>query len=259
MAGTSAGPLGALTPVVSVRGLQVRRGRTQVFDGLDLDIAAGRLTGLLGPSGCGKSTLIRAIVGLQRIQAGQVQVGGLPAGHPDLRRRLNYSSQADGVYLDLTVSQNVAHFARLAAQPSSEVERVIQAVDLSAQARQLAGRLSGGQLRRVSLAIALIGAPELIVLDEPTVGLDPVLRVRLWDLFADLAAQGASVLVSSHVMDEASRCDDLLLLRAGHLVAACGPADLLARTGQPDAERAFLELIRRDRADRPDAVTAVAR
>ncbi|MDR1077745.1 MAG: ABC transporter ATP-binding protein [Propionibacteriaceae bacterium] len=242
-----------------MRGLRVRRGRVQVFDGLDLDIAAGRLTGLLGPSGCGKSTLIRAIVGLQRVQAGQVTVGGLPAGHPQLRRRVTYSSQTDGVYLDLTVAQNVAHFTRLAGQPASEVERVIRQVDLSDQARQLAGRLSGGQLRRVSLAIALIGGPELIVLDEPTVGLDPVLRVRLWDIFADLAAQGHSILVSSHVMDEASRCDDLLLLRAGRLVAASRPADLLALTGQPDAERAFLELIRRDQSNRPDPGQAVTR
>ncbi|MDR1387118.1 MAG: ABC transporter ATP-binding protein [Propionibacteriaceae bacterium] len=238
----------ARPPIVSVRGLKVKRGRVQVFDGLDLTVGSGRLTGLLGPSGSGKSTLIRAIVGLQRIQAGQVEVAGLPAGHPDLRHRLAYSSQADGVYLDLTVAQNVAYFTRLAGRPASEVERVIEAVDLSGQAQRLAGRLSGGQLRRVSLAVALIGAPQLIVLDEPTVGLDPVLRVRLWDLFTRLTAQGVSLIVSSHVMDEASRCDDLLLLRQGRLVAATDPVRLLAQTGQPDAERAFLELIRRDQA-----------
>jgi ABC-2 type transport system ATP-binding protein len=226
----------------------VRRGRVQVFDGFDLDLAAGRLTGLLGPSGCGKSTLIRAIVGVQKIQGGVVNVLGRPAGDAALRHRVAYSAQADGVYLDLTVSDNIAYFARLARQGRAEVRRVIEAVGLAGQAKQVAGRLSGGQLRRVSLAIALLGGPDLLVLDEPTVGLDPVLRADLWELFGRLAQGGASLLVSSHVMDEAARCDDLVLMRNGRVVAQTTLAGLLLQTGQPDAERAFLELIRRDTA-----------
>jgi ABC-2 type transport system ATP-binding protein len=238
----------ATDPVVSIRHLTVKRGRVQVFDSLDLDLAAGRLTGLLGPSGCGKSTLIRAIVGIQRVQGGTVTVLGQPAGHPALRHRVTYAAQADGVYLDLTVIDNVTYFARLAGLSRTEVDRVITAVGLTDHARQSAGKLSGGQLRRVSLAIALLGAPNLIVLDEPTVGLDPVLRADLWTLFGDLARDGASLIVSSHVMDEATRCDDLVLMRQGRIVAQVTPAALLAETGQPDAERAFLELIRRDTA-----------
>ena len=217
-----------------------------MFDGLDLMIAAGRLTGLLGPSGCGKSTLIRSIVGLQQTQGGTVTVLDRPAGDPELRRRVTYSSQTDGIYLDLTVQANVSYFARLAGLGADEVERAIATVGLADQAKQRAGQLSGGQERRVSLAIALLGHPELIVLDEPTVGLDPVLRDQLWGIFRELANSGVTLIVTSHVMDEATRCDDLLLLRAGRVVAATTPAGLLERTGQPDAERAFLELIRRD-------------
>jgi ABC-2 type transport system ATP-binding protein len=229
---------------VQVRGLKVKRGPTQVFDGLDLDIAQGRLTGLIGPSGCGKTTLIRSIVGIQKVQAGDVEVLGLPAGAPELRRRVTYSAQTDGLYRDLSVRDNVAYFAQIAGLPGGETDRVIEAVDLTPQAHQRAGQLSGGQFRRLSLAIALLGPPDLIVLDEPTVGLDPVLRADLWGMFADLARNGVTLIVSSHVMDEAARCDDLILLRQGRLVAATTPERLLADTGQPDADAAFLALIR---------------
>jgi ABC-2 type transport system ATP-binding protein len=238
---------------VTVRGLSVKRGRVQVFSGLDLDIGAGRLTGLIGPSGCGKTTLIRAIVGLQICQAGDVTVLGLPAGAPELRHRVTYSAQNDGLYRDLSVRDNVAYFAQIADLPGAEVDRVVEAVGLSGQAKQRADQVSGGQFRRISLAIALLGKPDLIVLDEPTVGLDPVLRADLWDLFAALARDGVTLIVSSHVMDEAARCDDLILLREGRLLAALTPAELLARTGQADADKAFLELVRLEETPRPES------
>ncbi len=233
---------------VSIAGLRVKRGKVQVFDGLDLDLAAGRITGLMGPSGCGKSTLIRCVVGIQKVQGGTVTVLGLPAGTPELRRRVSYSSQQASVYTDLSVGENVAYFTRLYGLPASETDRAIAAVGLTDQRSQRADDLSGGQLTRTSLAIALLGKPELVVLDEPTVGLDPVLRAELWGIFRGLADQGISLIVSSHVMDEANRCDDLLLMRAGRIVAHTTPANLLLESGRTDPDEAFLELIRRDAA-----------
>jgi len=220
-----------------------------VFDGLDLDLAPGRITGLMGPSGCGKSTLIRCVVGIQNVQGGTVTVLGQPAGTPGFRRRVSYSSQQASVYTDLSVGENVAYFARLFGLPSSEAERVVAAVGLADQSRQRADDLSGGQLTRTSLAIALLGSPELVVLDEPTVGLDPVLRAELWGIFRNLADQGITLIVSSHVMDEANRCDDLLLMRQGRIVAHTSPANLLLESGKSDPDEAFLELIRRDAAE----------
>ena len=238
--------MGNSSPAVSIAGLRVKRGKVQVFDGLDLDLTPGRITGLLGPSGCGKSTLIRCIVGIQKVQSGTVTVLGLPAGTPALRRRVTYSSQQASVYTDLSVGENVAYFTRLYGLASSETDRVISAVGLADQRRQRADDLSGGQLTRTSLAIALLGKPELVVLDEPTVGLDPLLRSELWGIFRGLADSGISLIVSSHVMDEANRCDDLLLMRAGRIVAHTTPANLLVESGKSDPDEAFLELIRRD-------------
>lgn len=233
---------------VQVRGLRVRRGTTDVFAGLDVDVAGGAVTGLLGPSGSGKTTLMRAIVGVQKVDGGTVSVLGRPAGSPDLRRRVAYDTQAASVYADLTVRQNLRYFARLIGAPASDVDRVLDAVGLRDQRDQIVGSLSGGQGSRVSLAVAMLGAPELIVLDEPTVGLDPVLRAELWQVFRRIADAGASILVSSHVMDEALRCDRLLLLRAGRLVADTTPSSLLADTGAVDPDAAFLALIEREAA-----------
>ena len=236
------------TAAVEVRGLRVRRGRTEVFSGLDITIPAGTITGLLGPSGCGKTTLLRSIVGVQRIAAGTVTVLGAPAGTRSLRRRVAYDTQAASVYADLTARQNLEYFARVLGAPRGDVDRVIRQVGLDAQADRLVGALSGGQENRVSLAVAMLGTPELIVLDEPTVGLDPVLRAELWDLFRALADAGTTLLISSHVMDEALRCDRLLLLRAGRVIADTTPAGLLESTGTSDPDAAFLALIRREDA-----------
>jgi ABC-2 type transport system ATP-binding protein len=230
-------------PAVVVRDLFARRGTHPILHGLSLTVPRGMVVGLIGPSGCGKTTLMRAIVGVQIVQSGEVSVLGRAAGSVSLRSRVGYVTQDASVYDDLTVRQNLQYFRAVLGAPASDVERVIKSTDLGASAGQLVGSLSGGQRSRVSLAGALLGSPELLVLDEPTVGLDPVLRVELWQLFHRLAAEGTSLLVSSHVMDEASRCDRLLLMRDGDILADDTPAGLLEATGTDDIEAAFLRLI----------------
>lgn len=228
---------------VRVRDLVVTRGGREVLHGLDLDVAGGVVTGLLGPSGSGKSTLLRALVGVQIVERGTVTVLDHPAGSAVLRDRVGYVTQAASVYDDLSVDENLAFFARVLGVAPAEVDRVVEQVDLTSYRAAIVGRLSGGERSRVSLAVALLGSPDLLVLDEPTVGLDPVLRESLWTLFGEIAASGAAVLVSSHVMDEAERCDRLLLLRDGHLLADETPETLLSRTGARSLDRAFLALV----------------
>jgi ABC-2 type transport system ATP-binding protein len=227
--------------VIEVRGLTVVRDRP-VLEGLDVTIGSG-VTGLLGPSGCGKSTLLRSIVGVQQVAGGDVRVLGEPAGSAPLRRRIGYVTQEPSVYDDLTVAENLRFFARVLGCADSEVDKAIDAVDLRSHANAQVGRLSGGQRSRASLAVALLDSPDLLVLDEPTVGLDPVLRRDLWLLFHRLADDGAAVLVSSHVMDEAERCDQLLLMREGAILAHDTPAAIKERAGSHDIESAFLKLV----------------
>jgi ABC-2 type transport system ATP-binding protein len=231
---------------IAVERLRVVRSRRPVIDELTFTVPRGAVTGLLGPSGCGKTTLMRAIVGVQVVAGGTVTVLGHPAGSKRLRDSVGYVTQAPSVYADLTVSENLRYFAAVLGAPPSDVERVIEQVGLHGFGDHLTGALSGGQGARVSLAAALLGHPELLVLDEPTVGLDPVLRRDLWNLFAELARGGVTLLVSSHVMDEASRCERLLLMRDGRLLADDTPAALLARTGASDVEGAFLRLVEHD-------------
>jgi ABC-2 type transport system ATP-binding protein len=215
-----------------------------VLSGIDIEIPRGRVTGLLGPSGSGKTTLMRAIVGVQIVRSGRVTVLGLPAGSPELRRRVGYVTQAPSVYGDLTVRENLGYFARVVGARASRVVDVLAVVDLERHAGRPVRSLSGGERSRVSLAVALLGDPELLVLDEPTVGLDPVLRNELWRTFHNLAAGGTTLLVSSHVMEEADECDSLILLRDGRIVAQASPDELRRRTGQSDLGRAFLDLVR---------------
>jgi ABC-2 type transport system ATP-binding protein len=237
-----------LPPAVLVTDLRVVRGGRTVLDRVSFAATAGQVTGLLGPSGCGKTTLMRAIVGVQIVAGGTVDVLGLPAGSAALRSRVAYMTQAPSVYGDLSVQDNLRYYARILGAPRSDVDRVIRETGLGDHAGVLVARLSGGQRSRVSLATALLGVPELLVLDEPTVGVDPVLRRDLWARFHELAAAGAGLIVSSHVMDEAARCDRLLLLRDGRLFADDTPDALLARTGTATVEDAFLALIEQ-RAD----------
>ncbi len=228
---------------IEIEDLCVVRGGRSVIDGLELRVAAGSVTGLLGPSGCGKSTLMRAIVGVQIIQAGRVMVLGEPGGSPRLRRRVGYVTQAPSVYGDLSISENLRYFAAVVGVGQKRVAEVIHTVGLAGREQQIVGSLSGGERSRVSLASALLNDPELLVLDEPTVGLDPVLRAELWRTFHELASTGSTLLISSHVMDEASECHKLLLMRAGALLEQTTPERLRQQTGEQDLGRAFLAVI----------------
>jgi ABC-2 type transport system ATP-binding protein len=228
--------------VIEVRDLVVVRGGREVLPGISLDVAPG-VTGLLGPSGCGKTTLMRSIVGAQQVRSGTVEVLGQPAGTAPLRTRIGYVTQSASVYDDLTVRENLAFFARVLGVDRASVDEAVEAVALTDHRDQVVGKLSGGQRSRASLAVALLGNPDLLVLDEPTVGLDPVLRRDLWNLFHRIADLGAAVLVSSHVMDEAERCHRLLLMREGRIIADGSPEEIRQRTGAPDIEQAFLHLV----------------
>jgi ABC-2 type transport system ATP-binding protein len=232
----------ARSAVVTVRELDVRRGSKRVLPAISLDLREGVVTGLVGPSGSGKTTLMRAIVGVQIVHSGEVEVLGRAAGSPELRRRVGYVTQSPSVYGDLTVRANLRYFARVVGAPSSRMDEVLDLVDLDREADQIVRTLSGGERSRASLAVALLGRPELLVLDEPTVGLDPVLRRELWGTFHALTEQGTTILVSTHVMDEAARCDELVLQREGEVIATGSPPALLERTGASDVEEAFLRL-----------------
>jgi len=231
-------------PAIELTDLAVRRGSLEVLHGITARIEPGQVVGLLGPSGCGKTTLMRCLVGVQAHVNGSVQVLGRPAGTPSLRSQVGYVTQAPSVYADLTVLQNLRYFASVLGVSRTAVEEVLDTVRLRDHASSRVDALSGGQRARVSLGTALLGKPRLLVLDEPTVGLDPVLREELWATFGALAEGGTTLLVSSHVMDEASRCDRLLILRDGRLLADDSPAALLSRTGTTDMEQAFLYLVR---------------
>ena len=232
-----------MSAAVRADGLHVVRGGVVVLPGLSCEVATGSVTGLLGPSGSGKSTFLRAVVGVQCVAGGAVEVLGAPAGSSTLRSRVGYMTQAPSVYGDLTVEENLRFFARVLALPRDAVAAAIADVSLESFTGRVVNTLSGGQRARVSLATALLGSPDLLVLDEPTVGLDPVLRTELWRMFHELAHDGATLLVSSHVMDEADRCDALLLLRDGKLLAQATPAELRARTGEQQLDTAFLRLV----------------
>jgi ABC-2 type transport system ATP-binding protein len=236
------------SPAVAIRDLRVRRGGRLILDGISLDIARGAVTGLLaptgllGPSGSGKTTLLRSIVGTQNVESGEVTVLGLPAGTPELRHRVAYVTQAPSVYVDLTVRENLRYFARVVGAPTDRIDEALETVKLTARAGQVVGTLSGGERSRASLAAALLGHPELLILDEPTVGLDPLLRRDLWQTFSDLVSAGRTILVSTHVMDEAERADDLVLLRDGRIVATGSPEALRSRSGTEELEDAFIAL-----------------
>jgi ABC-2 type transport system ATP-binding protein len=232
--------------VARAAGLTVRRGGHVIVDDLTFSLPHGQVSGLLGPSGCGKTTLLRVLVGVQVTTAGEVSVLGLPAGHPRLRARVGYATQSPAVYPDLTLAENLRYFGTVLGlrgrRLAEAVAATVESLGLTGLEGRLVGTYSGGQLARVGLAVALLGHPDLLILDEPTVGLDPVLRRDLWEMFHRLAAAGTSLLISSHVMDEAARCDHLLFMREGRFLAEATPGEILHRTRAPDLETAFLAL-----------------
>lgn len=232
----------SMQAAIEAKKLTVSKGRTRALDNVSLQVTRGSITGLIGPSGSGKTTLMRAVIGVQIITSGELHVLGEPAGSAGLRERIGYEPQTPAVYGDLTVLQNLHYFAALFGVDKARVQEVVAQVELRPQADQLANSLSGGQLARVSLAVALLGNAELLILDEPTVGLDPVLREKLWALFRDLAGQGKTLLISSHVMDEAEHCQDILLLRDGKVLSQGPKADLLKTSGTKTVGAAFLKL-----------------
>jgi ABC-2 type transport system ATP-binding protein len=232
--------------VAEGRDLVVRRGGQLILNQLTFTVPRGQVTGLLGPSGCGKTTLMRTLVGVQRITSGDATLLGLPVGHPKLRARVGYATQSPAVYSDLTLAENLRYFGTVLGlrrrDLAAAIDKTVADLDLRGLEKREVGTFSGGQLARVGLAVALLGNPDLLVLDEPTVGLDPVLRRDLWQMFHRLAEAGTALLVSSHVMDEAARCDHLLFMRDGQFLAEASPREILTKTGAPDLEGAFLRL-----------------
>ena len=232
---------------LEVSNLRVVRNRNEILKSISFRAVPGELIGLLGPSGSGKSTLMRSLLGVQAITGGSAGILDSPAGSPSLRGRLGYMAQSSAVYLDLTVEENIRYFAGVLVQPLAEVARVMDVVALSDYSHRLVSSLSGGECARVSLGVALLGSPPVLILDEPTVGLDPILRRDLWHTFGELADTGATVIVSSHVMDEAARCARLLLLRDGTLLFDGTPTSLLAASKATGYDEAFERLIEGDR------------
>ena len=228
---------------ITAKKLNVTKGKVSILKSLDFEILQGAITGLIGPSGSGKTTLMRTIVGVQKIHSGTLEVLGEPAGSGELRSRIGYVTQAPAIYGDLTVVQNLRYFATITRTKRARVDEIIMQVDLQKQRHQIAQSLSGGQKARVSLAIALLAEPELLVLDEPTIGLDPILRQELWQLFSGLAAQGKTLLISSHAMDDADKCSSLLLMRDGELLWHDSREALLQETNSHSVGEAFMAMI----------------
>ncbi len=228
---------------IAAKDVSVTLDGQHILQSISADIPAGQITGLLGPSGAGKTTFIRAIVGRQKFNGGTITIFGEPAGSKSLRANLGYMTQSPAVYDDLTIRENIEYFADMMNVPRRNVSSVLHDVSLTSHEHKLVSKLSGGQRSRVSLAIALLGNPQLLVLDEPTVGVDPALREQLWELFQRLADKGTTILITSHVMDEASRCQQLLLIRDGKLLAQDTPAALRTQTGTDTIEAAFLKLV----------------
>jgi ABC-2 type transport system ATP-binding protein len=232
--------------VVEVEDLTKDFGPLRALDRLTLRIPRGTIYGLVGPNGSGKSTLIKILTGLLRPNGGQAKLFGQPAGSQAIRLRIGYMPQMEGLYLDLTVDENTQFFASLYGQKGSartkRISEVLDLVELSDRRGSKAEHLSGGLRQRLSLACALLHRPELLLLDEPTVGVDPELRQSFWQAFLEMANSGVTLILSTHYMEEASRCQRLAMLRAGRLLVEESPAQILETTGERSLEQAFLKL-----------------
>lgn len=230
-----------MEPVVQATELHKHFGSLHAVDGMDLTVQAGEIYGLLGPNGSGKTTLIRLLVGLLRPTAGRAAVLGRTMPNKPVLAQVGYMTQAPALYDDLGARENVAFFAAICGGASrARIDEILALVDLADRADSLVRTLSGGMKQRLSLACALVHRPRLLLLDEPTVGVDPQLRVSFWSYFRQLAAQGVTLVVSSHVMDEAERCDRLGFVRQGRLLAEGSAATLRAQAGAATLEEAFL-------------------
>ena len=222
-------------------GLVKRFGPVAAVDGMTFDLAPGRIYGLLGPNGSGKTTLIRLLTGMTKAAEGTAQVLGVKMPDRANLARIGYMTQGDGVYPSLTVAENARFFASVyGVSDAAQADAALRLVELADRAKSLAGTLSGGQRRRLSLACALVHRPPVLFLDEPTVGVDPLLRVQFWSHFRRLADDGTTIVMSSHVMDEADRCDELLFIRAGKVIARGSGDSLRAEAGTENLEAAFL-------------------
>jgi ABC-2 type transport system ATP-binding protein len=225
---------------IAATGVRKRFGAVHALDGVDLHVPAGMVYGLLGPNGAGKTTLIRALVGLVKPDEGELFVLGARMPHREILGSIGYMTQAPALYMDLTVQENIRFFARV--QGRGDTEAALRFVDLWDRRASITATLSGGMRTRLSLACTLVHRPSLLLLDEPTVGVDPQLRAQLWDGLRAMAAEGTTIVVSSHVMDEAERADRLGLIRDGRLLAEGSVAELLALAGVDRLEDAFLRL-----------------
>jgi len=247
--GSSRVAVGRPTPfAISVRGLVKRFGDVTALDRVTLEVPTGQVLGLLGPNGAGKTTLIRILLGLTRPTSGEARLLGEPAGARAARPRVGYMPQDLAVYVDLSVSENVELFGRLYGVEGARLrvrERdVLELVHLTDRRRSVVAELSGGMRRRVSLAAALVADPELLLLDEPTVGVDPELRAEFWEFFHRLTKEGKTVVLTTHYLEEANRADRVVFLHAGTLLATGAPEEVKARTGTRNLEDAFLSLVR---------------
>ena len=232
-----------MSSAISITDLTVIREGTTILHEFDLEVQAGKILGLLGPSGSGKTTIMRSVVGLQRLTGGAIKVLGIPAGDKSLRTRISYSTQDASIYRDLTCIENIEYFAALQGHETSSTDEILELVDLGRNRKQLAATLSGGERARLALATALVGAPEILILDEPTVGLDPLLRRDLWILFHRFTDEGKTLLVSSHMMEEADHCDELVLLREGAILSKGSPAELRKQAGLENMDAVFISLV----------------
>lgn len=240
--------------VLSAHDVVQRFGTQEVLHGLSFGVERGEVLGLLGPSGAGKTTLVNIIAGVAEPVSGTVQAFGQPMPSLPLMRRIGYMAQSDALYTDLTARENLEFFGTIYGLSPAGLKRAIPAaletVRLAVDPRKQVRNYSGGMRRRLSLATALMHEPELLILDEPTIGLDPLHRVGIWESFRAMAGAGRTLIVTTHVMDEAERCDRLAMIRDGVFIAMGSPDDLKRRAGAETLEGAFLHFARAEGGDR---------